>query len=116
MIVMGTIIDSLRKQIASCETTLCDLRQQLVEAERICCEQEKVLHQKKSTAVDPLYHDMDLGFQDNFRSEGCSILGQSDRISQQHVQNEQTRWPLESHEYKRYGRQLIMPEIGLHGQ
>ncbi|KXL48532.1 hypothetical protein M433DRAFT_142000 [Acidomyces richmondensis BFW] len=26
------------------------------------------------------------------------------------------RWPLESYEYKRYGRQLIMPEIGLHGQ
>ncbi|KAH9828122.1 hypothetical protein Tdes44962_MAKER09469 [Teratosphaeria destructans] len=26
------------------------------------------------------------------------------------------RWPLECHEYKRYGRQLIMPEVGLHGQ
>lgn len=26
------------------------------------------------------------------------------------------RWPLDNHEYKRYGRQLIMPEIGLHGQ
>lgn len=26
------------------------------------------------------------------------------------------RWPLESYEYKRYGRQLIMPEVGLHGQ
>ncbi|KAF2764200.1 hypothetical protein EJ03DRAFT_282503 [Teratosphaeria nubilosa] len=26
------------------------------------------------------------------------------------------RWPLEKHEYKRYGRQLIMPEVGLHGQ
>ena len=26
------------------------------------------------------------------------------------------RWPLAGEEYKRYGRQLIMPEIGLHGQ
>jgi adenylyltransferase/sulfurtransferase len=24
-------------------------------------------------------------------------------------------WPLEKHEYKRYGRQLIMPEVGLQG-
>lgn len=27
-----------------------------------------------------------------------------------------SRWPLAADEYKRYGRQLIMPEIGLHGQ
>ncbi|KAM3414278.1 Adenylyltransferase and sulfurtransferase uba4 [Cercospora zeina] len=26
------------------------------------------------------------------------------------------RWPLLSEEYKRYGRQMIMPEVGLHGQ
>ncbi|EMC95696.1 hypothetical protein BAUCODRAFT_71821 [Baudoinia panamericana UAMH 10762] len=26
------------------------------------------------------------------------------------------RWPLEDEEYKRYGRQLIVPEVGLHGQ
>lgn len=27
-----------------------------------------------------------------------------------------SRWPLSGEEYKRYGRQMIMPEIGLHGQ
>ena len=27
-----------------------------------------------------------------------------------------SRWPLGSDEYQRYGRQMIMPEIGLHGQ
>ncbi|KAK3074046.1 hypothetical protein LTR53_003825 [Teratosphaeriaceae sp. CCFEE 6253] len=26
------------------------------------------------------------------------------------------RWPLDGEEYRRYGRQMIMPEIGLHGQ
>ena len=26
------------------------------------------------------------------------------------------RWPLLAEEYKRYGRQMILPEIGLHGQ
>lgn len=112
---MGTVIDSLRKQIASCETTLCDLRQQLAEAEHDRQKQEKILLQRKP-AVDPLYHDMDLGIPDNFRTEVFAILGQSNQASQPDVQHEQARWPLESHEYKRYGRQLIMPEIGLQGQ
>lgn len=26
------------------------------------------------------------------------------------------RWPLEAAEYRRYGRQLVMPEIGLKGK
>jgi len=31
--------------------------------------------------------------------------------------NEQTRkWPLSGEEYKRYGRQMIVPQIGLQGQ
>ena len=33
-----------------------------------------------------------------------------------HTGTNRTRWPLSPDEYKRYGRQLIMPEIGLHGQ
>ncbi|KAF2853572.1 hypothetical protein T440DRAFT_390463 [Plenodomus tracheiphilus IPT5] len=111
---MSTVIESLQKQITSCEDTLRDLRQQLAEAEHNRQEQEKVLHQRKS-AVDPLYHDMDLGVPDNFRSEVFAILGQSGHAQQGDVQKDQSRWPLEPNEYKRYGRQLIMPEIGLQG-
>ncbi|KAI7173054.1 hypothetical protein D0869_14660 [Hortaea werneckii] len=33
-----------------------------------------------------------------------------------HAGTNRTRWPLNPSEYKRYGRQLIMPEVGLHGQ
>ncbi|KAI8933726.1 hypothetical protein NX059_009442 [Plenodomus lindquistii] len=112
---MSTVIESLQKQIASCEATLRDLQQQLAEAEHNRREQEKVLRQRMPV-VDPLYHDMDLGVPDNFRSEILAILGHNGPSSQEKVQDIQSRWPLEANEYKRYGRQLIMPEIGLQGQ
>ncbi|CBX97728.1 hypothetical protein LEMA_P091370.1 [Plenodomus lingam JN3] len=112
---MSAIVESLQKQIASCENTLRDLRQQLAEAEHNRREQEKALQERK-TAVDPLYHDMDLGIPDDFRSEVFAILGQDGHASQEDVQEGQPRWPLERSEYKRYGRQLIMPEIGLQGK
>lgn len=34
---------------------------------------------------------------------------------QQPVQDEPSVWPLQPDEYQRYGRQMIMPEIGLEG-
>jgi adenylyltransferase/sulfurtransferase len=112
------IIDSLRQQIASCEATLHDLRQQLVEAEHNHRQQEKVLRQKKPlalSATDPLDHDMNFGIPDDFRTEVFAVLDH-EAHSYEHVgQDEPSRWPLEASEYKRYGRQLIMPEIGLQG-
>lgn len=30
--------------------------------------------------------------------------------------SEEWKWPLEEHEYQRYGRQMIVPKFGLHGQ
>lgn len=35
--------------------------------------------------------------------------------TQQPVQNKPSVWPLQPDEYQRYGRQMIMPEIGLEG-
>jgi adenylyltransferase/sulfurtransferase len=114
---MVNAIDALRQQIASCETTLHDLRQQLAEAEHTQRQQEKVLRQKPALSQDPLDHDMNFGVPDDFRSEVFAVL------EQEHAAREtgegtshERRWPLDKHEYKRYGRQLIMPEIGLHGQ
>lgn len=113
---MDTVIESLRQQIVSCEVSLRDLRQQLAEAEHIRREQEQVLHQKKPLAMDPLYHDMDIGVPDNFRSEVFAVLEQQNPMPQQDNVSPKSRWPLEENEYKRYGRQLIMPEVGLKGQ
>ena len=35
--------------------------------------------------------------------------------NQQVLANHQNHWPLEPAEYKRYGRQMMLPEIGLPG-
>jgi hypothetical protein len=115
-ITMAAAIDALRQQIASCERTLQELREQLADAEHTQQQQEKVLRQKPQLSHDPLDHDMNFGVPDDFRSEVFAVLEQehaareaSDGAS--HAQ----KWPLEQNEYKRYGRQLIMPEIGLQG-
>ncbi|KAF3002649.1 Urmylation protein [Curvularia kusanoi] len=111
---MTGILDSLRQQIASHEAALQDLRQQLAEAEHNHHQQEKVLRQKPKLSSDPLDHDMNFGVPDDFRSEIFAILDTEAPTSGS--VDEQRRWPLDSNEYKRYGRQLIMPEIGLQGQ
>lgn len=114
---MVSVTDTLRQQIAACESTLEDLRRQLAEAENTQQQQEKVLRQKPQLSHDPLDHDMNFGVPDDFRSEVFAVLEQehaareaADRASHER------RWPLDKHEYKRYGRQLIMPEIGLQGK
>lgn len=112
---MTQIIDSLRQQIASHEEALRDLRQQLAEAEHNQHQQEKVLRQKPKLSDDPLDHDMNFGVPDDFRSEILAILDQTPSAASNDM-NDAGKWPLEANEYKRYGRQLIMPEIGLQGQ
>lgn len=112
---MTQVIDSLRQQITSHEVALQDLRQQLAEAEYNQLQQEKVLRQKPKLSNDPLDHDMNFGVPDDFRSEVFAILDQESLATENEIP-ERRRWPLEPNEYKRYGRQLIMPEIGLHGE
>lgn len=112
---MTQIIDSLRQQIVSHEAALRDLRQQLAEAEHNQQQQEKVLRQKPKLSDDPLDHDMNFGVPDDFRSEIFAILDQEPPAANNSTA-ETGRWPLEPNEYKRYGRQLIMPEIGLQGK
>ncbi|KAL5119774.1 hypothetical protein ACEQ8H_002380 [Pleosporales sp. CAS-2024a] len=114
---MVNAIDALRQQIASCENTLRDLRQQLAEAEHTQKQHEKVLRQKPpAMSHDPLDHDMNFGIPDNFRSEVFAVLEQEYADPSTGEPSHAGRWPLEKHEYKRYGRQLIMPEMGLRGQ
>lgn len=45
-----------------------------------------------------------------------SILHDSNAVNDKTSQSTLSRWPLADDEYKRYGRQLIMSDIGLHGQ
>ncbi|KAF1831317.1 molybdopterin biosynthesis protein moeB [Decorospora gaudefroyi] len=116
---MAAVISSLRKQISTCEATLEDLRHQLAEAERIQRQQQKSVPQKRPLATDPaspLDHDMNFGVPDDFRSEIFAVLKQEAKAVEGTESEEPSRWPLEKNEYKRYGRQLIMPEVGLQGQ
>jgi len=118
---MTSVISALRKQIATCEATLKDLRQQLAEAEHNRREQGKIIPQKRRLATDPVNpmdHDMNFGVPDQFRDEIFSILQQEQTAPEaaSTVAEDAPKWPLEKNEYKRYGRQLIMPEIGLKGK
>ncbi|CAA9967078.1 molybdopterin biosynthesis protein moeB [Pyrenophora teres f. maculata] len=117
---MAGVVDSLRKQITACEATLQDLRRELAEVERSQDQEAKVVPYNGPQATDPtnpLDHDMNFGVPDDFRSEIFAILDQGEDALQDFATSRGTpRWPLEKEEYKRYGRQLIMPEIGLEGQ
>jgi adenylyltransferase/sulfurtransferase len=63
-----------------------------------------------STAADEyLARALDGGFPDDWRSDVLTALSQP-------LEEAPNKWPLSQEEYKRYGRQLIMPEIGLQGQ
>jgi adenylyltransferase/sulfurtransferase len=104
-------VEALRRQIASCEAQLQTLRQQLAEAEH---NQQQRLEQERLRHVspkDPFEHDMNFGIHDDFRSEILAALSDTDNEGEV-----KSRWPLDAAEYKRYGRQLIMPEIGLQGE
>jgi hypothetical protein len=116
---MTSAINSLRKQISTCESTLQDLRRQLVEAEHILRQQERTVPIKRPLATDPtnpLDHDMNFGVPDDFRSEIFAVLEQEAKAPVESPPGGVSRWPLEKSEYKRYGRQLIMPEIGMQGK
>jgi adenylyltransferase/sulfurtransferase len=59
---------------------------------------------------------MNFGVPDDFRSEVFAILEQEHTAEKAaEAAPPSSRWPLNKREYTRYGRQLIMPEIGLHG-
>lgn len=108
----NSIIESLQRQITTCEAQLEDLRRQLAEAELERyrqLEQERLRHTHATD--DPLTHDMNYGIADAFRSEVYAAL----LPNSEEEKSTSKVWPLEKAEYKRYGRQLIMPEIGLQG-
>ena len=108
-----TVVNSLRQQITSCESQLQDLKRQLAEAEYQSQQQRTHLQSEHNvhSGADPLAYDFSHGVHDDFKSEILAALSQSEETARP-----PKRWPLESDEYKRYGRQLIMPEIGLQGR
>ena len=104
-----SIVESLRQQVASCEAQLTALRLQLAEAEIFQERQRAQENERHPADPAPPEFDMPGGIANDFRSEIYAALSQPD------VPPPAKIWPLDRAEYKRYGRQLIMPEIGLQG-
>lgn len=82
-------IDLLRSRVNFLESQLRELKQQLLEAERAA---ERLAH--RSCAVPPI---------EPVQRVNAATTGHA------------RKWPLDADEYVRYGRQMIMPEIGLQG-
>jgi adenylyltransferase/sulfurtransferase len=100
-------VRSLRHQVQSTETQLRNLKLQLQQAEQQC-ESSRQLEQAWAG-----------GYPQDWITETLAAL--SPEAQQQNGNPAQPktthgRWPLEGEEYKRYGRQMILPEVGLHGQ
>lgn len=84
-----TAVETLRSQIIRLEDQLADLKVKLVEAE---------------TSVPKIPYLGSFSRPD-IRQKEVAISKPEER----------GRWPLDIDEYKRYGRQLVMPEVGLKG-
>ncbi|KAF1809613.1 Molybdopterin-synthase sulfurtransferase [Eremomyces bilateralis CBS 781.70] len=97
---MDQTIRNLREQISLCERQLHALKVQLNNAE-----ERAIL---EAQAKPEMSFDLSGGGQDAWQMEILGVLG--------HESPRKNAWPLMPQEYKRYGRQLILPEIGLNGQ
>jgi adenylyltransferase/sulfurtransferase len=110
-------IRTLEGQISTLEDQLDALRKQLAQVRKDAGQSSVELDMSDapsisshSTAADEyLARALEGGFPDDWRSDILSALSQP-------LEEAPNKWPLTQEEYKRYGRQLIMPEIGLQGQ
>lgn len=125
---MDDQIAMLRKQVAATENQLQSLKSQLSDAEsrvesarqqRAASEHLEQAYQgglpaewisETLAALSPELH----GYEDSVSIRQDS--GHREFVSSSEEPAAPARWPLSGEEYKRYGRQMIMPEIGLHGQ
>ena len=107
-------INSLRDQIAAHESQLQSLKEELAQAEH------------RATNIHALIqaHDLDQasrgGVMPEWQQETWDVLCNSRNdevlLKEEAEVEEQKRRQLELEEYKRYGRQLILPEIGPQGK
>lgn len=82
-------LERLRGQVKECEAQLAALKHQLALAE---AHQNRISNGSKEQVKGSIVEAVEPGV------------------------SKKTSWPLSLEEYRRYGRQLIMPEIGLEGR
>lgn len=96
-------VDGLRQQVEAAENELHRLRLQLHQAELAAKTKRPEQHTEEGLSSDSEYRSLQKGTDQLDLAPDLQNFNSS-------------RWPLAADEYKRYGRQLIMPEIGLAGQ
>jgi len=109
-----TRIQSLERQIAAFEAKLFELRAELQRTIESKDQAEKAKSQNPK-----LTRAFDGGISQSRIDEISTVPFPSQGQAQDPGQAppwSKRKWPLKKEEYKRYGRQLIMPEIGLQGQ
>lgn len=102
----------LRKQIASLEGLLADLKAQLTNAEADYNQTAPAQLDANGNAHFQIVSVLSSQPVDRAKKTFASLIDQLD-LPQGNKWGKS--WELTSEEYKRYGRQLIMPEIGLRG-
>lgn len=101
----------LRAQIASLEGILADLKAQLIDAEAYCNHGAQVDTNGRSQIQTTSQRQVQAV--DHKEKTFESLI---DQLQMPRESKRGRSWELAPEEYKRYGRQLIMPEIGLRGQ
>lgn len=103
---------SLRKHIASAEEQLRDLRLQLQRAEQAAAARRHLESRPDDVNAASLSTQRVNGSRhDHAEAQQSCSSGEQDRPA-----FTSSPWPLPAGEYKRYGRQMILPEIGIQGQ
>jgi adenylyltransferase and sulfurtransferase len=108
-------VEQLERELAACELQLRRLRLDLADARSAQLraseyEQDRAKH--LSLALEG-------GFPNEWMLEALTALKEQNVDDDDNLQQQQQQkpgWPLLDREYRRYGRQLIMPEIGMPGQ
>lgn len=115
-------VQALRQQVQAHEAQLRDLKIQLQQAEQQA-ESSRQLEQAWAGGLHEDWINEALAALSPTISNGTNGGRQHDQHrastsspTLRKQMSTQGRWPLEAEEYKRYGRQMILPEIGLHGQ
>ena len=109
-------IRALEKQIANLESRLAELRAEL----RRTIIAKDISDSSDTLSSPDLSRAIQGGFPEPWRDEIMDVLQSP---SNSHIEghgeaanHNESKYPLRKEEYKRYGRQLIMPEVGLRGQ
>ena len=109
---VGSKIERIRSQISALETVLKGLRRQLADAESHAIAQGKGDHTATTRTFGEKYPN---GLK-SCRISNCTDSEDSENSDDTSSPSSSHSWPMPLDEYRRYGRQMILPQIGLKGQ